>query len=236
MNINSILGRLFGLQIVRKGAGGGFNLYNRDYLRKICNPKTVVDVGVAYGTPQLYEAFPAARFVLIEPLSDYKPAIEKVLGKYNGVAHFTAVGAEKATIELEVDLDNFLRSTQFQRTELTKLEGHNLETRKVEMTTLDDLLGPVDEIARPLVLKIDTEGNELNVLKGAERVLKVTDYVILEASVSKRFEDSYEFSELIEFMATSGFALFSILSVVHPSTEMQTRFADLLFARNITPP
>jgi len=31
-------------------------------------PGTVIDVGVAYGTPDLYEAFPTSKFYLVEPL------------------------------------------------------------------------------------------------------------------------------------------------------------------------
>ena len=32
-------------------------------------PATVIDVGVAYGTHELYKGFPKARHLLIEPLS-----------------------------------------------------------------------------------------------------------------------------------------------------------------------
>src|SRR4051812_5044560 len=41
-------------------------------------PRTVIDVGVGDGTPELYAAFPAARFVLIEPLEEFAPALERL--------------------------------------------------------------------------------------------------------------------------------------------------------------
>ncbi len=34
-------------------------------------PGTLIDVGVAHGTPELYAAFPDARLLLVEPLADY---------------------------------------------------------------------------------------------------------------------------------------------------------------------
>ena len=34
-------------------------------------PGTVIDVGVAWGTPDLYEAFPASKFYLVEPLKEF---------------------------------------------------------------------------------------------------------------------------------------------------------------------
>jgi len=36
-------------------------------------PGTIIDVGVAWGTPDLYEAFPASKFYLVEPLKDSSP-------------------------------------------------------------------------------------------------------------------------------------------------------------------
>jgi len=46
---------------------------------------------------------------------------------------------------------------------------------------LDDILKEVPPIDRIRVLKIDVEGAEVEVLKGAREVLKITDYVIFEA-------------------------------------------------------
>src|SRR3954449_6529991 len=44
-------------------------------------PATVIDVGVAYGTPELYDAFPDARFLLVDPLEEYAPAIDGIVAR-----------------------------------------------------------------------------------------------------------------------------------------------------------
>ena len=224
--------RKAGYQITRVGAGRAFNLYNPDYLSKICDPKTVIDVGVGYGTEALYKAFPSAYFVLIEPIEEYRDSINKILSEYSGVVHYKAVGRESGTVELDVDLDNPLLTSRLRRTNLTAQEAHRVEKRKVEMITLDGLFPSLGDLKRPLLLKIDTEGNELDVLKGAEKLLGSTDFVIAEASISKRFEGSYEFKELMAYMSDRGFELFSILYILHPEKEERPRYADIVFSRS----
>ena len=228
--VNGTLGKL-GYQIIKKGGTGRFNLYNPHYLSKICNPKSIIDVGVGYGTNPLYKAFPSAYFVLIEPIEEYQRSINKVLAKYKGTVHYKAVGHKNGTLELYVDLDNLQFSSHFERTKLTARKGHRIENRNIETATLDSLLNPPGTLERPLILKIDTEGNELNVLKGASLLLESTDFVIVEASIAKRFENSYEFDELITFMTEKRFKLFSILSIAHPAKEIRPRFADVVFAK-----
>src|SRR4051812_47949555 len=41
-------------------------------------PATVIDVGVGIGTFALYEAFPEATHVLVEPLSEFKDDIARI--------------------------------------------------------------------------------------------------------------------------------------------------------------
>jgi FkbM family methyltransferase len=36
-------------------------------------PQTVIDIGVAYGTPWLYAAFPAAKYHLVDPTRESLP-------------------------------------------------------------------------------------------------------------------------------------------------------------------
>jgi FkbM family methyltransferase len=49
----------------------------------------------------------------------------------------------------------------------------------VACVRLDDVLEP-DKLRRPLVIKIDTQGSEVNVLEGAPRLLAAADLLILE--------------------------------------------------------
>ena len=46
--------------------------------------ETVVDVGVAYGTPALYTAFPDAYFFLFEPVAEFEPHLKSILTSVRG--------------------------------------------------------------------------------------------------------------------------------------------------------
>ena len=47
-------------------------------------PNIVIDVGVAKGTFALYEAFPNAYHLLVEPLEEFEDDIISILKKYKG--------------------------------------------------------------------------------------------------------------------------------------------------------
>ena len=97
-----------------------------------------------------------------------------------------------------------------ERTALTKMRQEKLLVT-VEADTLNSILSDV-EIKPGSLLKIDTEGIEMEVLKGAENTLNKFSSVITEASVLKRFEDSCEFPDLINYMGGRGFKMRNVLA------------------------
>jgi hypothetical protein len=46
-------------------------------------------------------------------------------------------------------------------------------------------------------LKIDAEGSQLEVIRGATETLSQTSFIIAEVSVSPRFPGSYRFAEFL---------------------------------------
>ena len=62
-------------------------------------------------------------------------------------------------------------------------------------------------------IKIDTEGYELNVIKGAQNTLKDTGFVIAEVRHNhKSFSEQYSLHEFIEIMNKNNFILTMILT------------------------
>lgn len=68
-------------------------------------PSTVIDVGVAYGTNDLYEKFPRAHHLLVEPLEEYKSVLDKIAKKYNAEYELAAAGAKEGVLEINVHPD-----------------------------------------------------------------------------------------------------------------------------------
>ena len=196
-------------------------------LKTIAPPPLIVDVGVAYGTPVLYDMFPDARLILVEPMPIFHDHIEqRILTKRNAKLFKSAAGAEQNSAEMILEHGDPLRSSMLERSALTKMKQEKSKVT-VAVDRLDTILAN-EEIGPGSLLKIDTEGFEMEALKGAESVLSKFQYVITEASVMKRFEESYEFSELLNYMENCGFGLRNMLAAPVDKRGM-IRVADLLF-------
>ena len=75
----------------------------------------------------------------------------------------------------------------------------------VEMQTLDQLLKDVPRID---LLKIDVEGYELEVLKGAEHVLNKTRLVYFESYMELAEKFGYRTGDIIKLLVGKGFSVF----------------------------
>lgn len=187
------------------------------------SPRTVVDVGVGKGTPQLYEAFPNAVQILIEPLSEHEPRLRDILRDYEGQYFLTAIGASDGRAVINVEPRRVSMSSLLERTDSTST-GFEAEKREIPVATLDGLMKK-HNFQPPFGLKIDAEGFEYQAIQGAPAFLRKTQFVIAEVSVGKRFKESYLFSEFTELMSRNGFFLWDILQMGG------NKFVDAVFRR-----
>lgn len=216
-----VIGKL-GYVITRKDRGGFYS----SYLARICAPKTVFDVGVGPGTPELYGAYPAAKFILVEPLEEFRFTLEQIAGKIDCVICPKAVSDMKGRAEITIGEDPQMASF-CERPGI----GGQAGKRQVEVTTLDAIFEENAAVALPILLKIDVEGFELKVLKGARHLLKSTEMVIVETSVAKRFENGAALEEVISFMSENGFAVFDFLTVLRREGFAGAHFVDVAFRK-----
>ncbi|MEM7644464.1 MAG: FkbM family methyltransferase [Pseudomonadota bacterium] len=190
------------------------------YLRRYgFQAQTIIDVGVLDGTPFLYDAFPDRRFILIDPLEESRAAVARRWAHLDYDFHLCALGATPGQMALETDPARLTRTSGARR---ISGDGALLERRRIPVRPLDAI---VAGLSGPFGLKIDTEGHELDVLRGAERTLAQCEFVIAEVSIKKRFRQGYRFSDVIEFMASRGFQVYSFLS----GLTRAPRMADILF-------
>jgi FkbM family methyltransferase len=74
----------------------------------------------------------------------------------------------------------------------------------VSITRLDDIIPPEQEVG---LMKIDVQGYELSVLKGAHRTLNNTIAVLLEVNFMNHYIGGATFDEVYQFLRRSGFRL-----------------------------
>jgi FkbM family methyltransferase len=167
-------------------------------------PATVIDVGVAYGTPELYDAFPASRFLLVDPLEEYAPAIDPIVQRL-GSAEWVraAAGPEPGSITINVNRAPALSSTLGH----WKGQDDGGTPREVPVVRLDDLVAE-RSLPGPYLVKADVEGAELRVLEGASRILADTELVMLEVNLFEFLPGQPQLHDVVAFMKERGFVTY----------------------------
>lgn len=181
----------------------------------------VIDVGVADGTPDLYSRFPNAYLDLFEPHPDYLDHLERtVLAARAGQLHRVALGSKDGTATL------YLKG----RTGSTLSGDRGRGQLEIPVRRLDGVLKP-EQIRRPCLLKIDTEGFEMEVLRGAEGILPYVDCIVSEVHFT--LPDMYRPSDIIRHLSAHGFEIEEMLD--HHASQGRVWCADFVFRRAAAP-
>ncbi|MGK9339356.1 FkbM family methyltransferase [Sinorhizobium meliloti] len=191
------------------------------------SPDVVVDVGVSRGSDFLYELFPRTKTLLIDPYPGFEDICRKRYGdEYNFDYFECAVGAEAGKSTLKIQSDDIGKSTLGVP---TTMQGQNtVKEVEVDVKTLDSVCRPY---SGKIGLKIDTEGHEYEVLKGASETLRRAEFVIAEVSIKKRYWGGYRFSDVIALMREHDFEM---LDLLNPIWRVHM-FWDCLFVKTNSP-
>jgi FkbM family methyltransferase len=220
----------FGVRLQRKHAPTrSFALFFEHLKRLDFDIRTVVDVGVAFGTPPIYEAFPKAKYFLIEPVAECKPVLEDLQQRLNAEYFLVAAGAINGEVTFNVH-DDISGSSLFAQAEGRAFDG---EERSTQMRRLDSIL-PV-ELGRPVLLKIDTQGAEIEVLKGLGDRIDEIDLLILETSMMPMRHGIPEFADVIRYCDEAGFAVYDILEGHMRALDRALAQIDVAMVRKDSP-
>ena len=196
-------------------------------------PATVIDVGVGYGTPWLMEGFPDAYTVLVEPNEGFREPIERLMATRRGEVHFIGAGAREAEMTLTLNVQRLTSSTMSKpsHTQIDEYarRGWTRETREVAVPVrrLDSLAHAA--WPKPFLLKIDSEGFELEVLAGATGLLADVQCLIAEVSVAERYAGGYDFASFIAALDGYGFQMFDITDMLQFGRRGRLSTIDAVF-------
>jgi len=163
--------------------------------------KTILDVGVCHGTPELITAYPDVRHELFEPVDEFTTTIGRVYKNLDHALHLVAAGDSDGEVALRVSrvLENFGVSHSNM---VDETPGADPDVRSVAKVRLDTF-AKTHNLQGPFLLKIDVDGHELQVLKGSTGILTQCSIVIVECAGT-------ELPERINFMQKNGFRLFDL--------------------------
>ena len=92
------------------------------------------------------------------------------------------------------------------------------------------MMSPLSDVADISLLKIDTQGYEMNVLKGSLKVLQKVRYILIEVHFLRTYKDSSSFFEINSYLEQQGFAFLRFYDLVHSnSSREELIYGDALF-------
>ncbi len=189
-------------------------------------PNTIIDVGVAYGTSGLYGKFNNVDYFLIEPLKEYEESCVNLTKKYGGQYIIAAASnsSDIVTINVHPDLSG---SSIYKESEGSHVDG---TPRKVSTVTIDKICKD-KKLKGPFLIKIDTQGSEIQVLKGSTDVLQKTEVVILEAFFFQFYKGIPLFDDIILFLKEKGFLVYDIFGGTTRPLDGALSQVDLVFVK-----
>lgn len=190
-------------------------------------PKACIDIGAYHGewAAMFRELFPHAKVLMIEAQESKRSKLEVACKELEpGVEYAMALlgavdGAEVEFAEMETGSSVYAETSYVHRQAIKK-----------RLTTLDTLLDKHQSFQKADCLKIDTQGYELEVLKGCPRLLKTLDAVLLEVSLLPVNAGCPLFAEVVAFMTANGYKLFDFCSQIRRRDGVLWQ-TDLLFIR-----
>ncbi len=192
------------------------------------DPKVIFDVGAARGewARFAHSLWPAARIIGVEPNERNVPLLDQLK---RDVPQFdyrrSFLGPERKVVKYVE------RDTQ---TSLLDEEGiSGAANAEAPMTTLDDL---ADEVGiAPQLLKMDVQGFELEVLKGAARSLRGVEVVLMEVSFIRFGPHMPIAHEVIAFMAEQGFVMYDVAGIYRRAEDDALGQMDFIFVLDESP-
>lgn len=222
-----------GFSIVRNSHLPSYNLLG---LKKL-NINTIIDIGANRGQflMEYVKYFPRARFYCFEPLENECLHLKELIKNYNNDITIinSALGNEDGTKKMYKH--EYSPSSSILDTTDKCLEYYpqikNQSKIEIPITTLDRYTSRVNVGENnEILLKIDVQGYELEVLKGAEKTLKMITACLLEINFEPLYKDQPSFKEIYTLLNNAGFEYAGAMDQ-NFNDDGKLVFSDILFIR-----
>lgn len=209
---------------------GNHRPFLEDLAARGWRPGEVLDVGAnrAQWSRLVAAIFTGARFTLVEPQAEMRADLAAFCSAHPGSRHIEA-GAAAAMGERVLTLWDDLEGSSCLPTPEAALESSGKQ-RRIPVITLDSLVeqsgGRVPEL-----VKLDVQGFELEVLKGAGSLLGRTEMFVLETSLFRFLPGQPLFHEVVGFMAERGYLVYDFPGFLRRPLDGALGQVDVAFVR-----
>lgn len=193
----------------------GTRLYRdiREYLPEL-EIQTVFDVGANVGQSAAHylDVYPSCVVYSFEPVCSTFKKLEARYRAQSRVHCFNLAFSDRSGND-RIALEG--NSVQYRLVQHAEDRSANVPVQKVRLATIDSFCQDRD-ISRIDILKVDTEGHDLGVISGAERMLndRRIDIVEAEVSMSPLNKRHVSIEKLKRYMEERGYYLFGLYEQV----------------------
>lgn len=192
-------------------------------------PNTILDIGANIG--QFYNEcklyFPNSYIFSIEATKECENELSRVNPNYL----ITALYKENTTLDFyKRKNDLTCTGNSIYREQTNFYNDDNLLVEKVNTIKLDDVF--TDDSFFDLI-KIDTQGSELDIILGGIKLCMRSNYILLEVSLEEYNKDQPLIDEVNNFMSNIGFENIDIAGEnYHPETGKLIQY-DILYKNKL---
>ena len=190
-----------------------------NYLKTMnISPKVIYDIGacVQHWTRKAKEVWPDAKYYLLDAAKSTEPFL-----KTDEYAVAVLSDIEGKIVDFYEDSTNPSGSSYYKETNGAFTDKHKTKRMTITLNTLVE----ENNWLLPDLIKLDVQGAEVDVLKGADRIMINCKDIILEAQHVNYNEGTPKFDEVKSYLESIGFELKS--EIVRHAVD-----ADYHFVRN----
>jgi FkbM family methyltransferase len=188
------------------------------------NFNTVIDIGASDGrfSEEMMTLFPNPYYFLIEAQTVHEPSLRKFLTRHKNAEYvLAAAGNKRGKIYFDAT-DPFGGQASH--------KPYKENGIVVPVTTIDHEV-KVRKLKKPFLLKFDTHGFEVEILKGAKETLLNTEVIIMECYNFHLTPNCLLFFEMCQHLGKLGFRCIDIFDPAYRVYDQAFWQVDLVFVR-----
>lgn len=184
-------------------------VYTNRVVSHLYNPKYIIDIGAHIGnfSKGIYNHYKDCRFMLIEANKNCETHLQNLPFEYQIVA----LSDGQTQSDLFIEKSNPIATGASLKKENTVYyDDGKFDTVQVTTNTLDNLC--LFEKNLVDLLKLDTQGSELDILRGGIKTLHRSKLVLLEVSTLEYNQNAPLFDVIFDFMKINSFEILDIIN------------------------
>ena len=227
--------------------------FNREKVLKLLvntNSPLIFDVGANNGSSlvEFKKWWPKSKVHCFEPQIECWDELDSLANKFDSVTiNKFALGSKEEnekeffTHDLNSGISGFnkINTGSKDSIDLSKLADNENKlvehsktinhSRLVNVKRLDNYVCNLEEIERINLLKLDTQGFEIEILKGLDKQLSKVDVIITELMFYDFYEKSLSFFELESILRPFNFSLYDINHIAKNPMNGRTDWVDVIY-------